>query len=301
MSGRGTQAQAVNPQLDKPGSMKATMPRPPKNTGHMDKVSHLMGTMPDHEIAELCGSTPSIVGRYRRKMGIPAYEGYKFGVGQAPPSKKKARRSDKPAKDADKPKVSGRSKLDPFRDLIGTLPDSEIAGRAGVTNEAVRMYRRRHKIARRPADASRRRKAPAVVETVSATSAAPVVDTGPLVAFADLIGRVPDAEVAAMTGVPVSEVEAWRRARGIEAQWKPETKLAPAAVAAPVAAPVAASRASRPLQGYRVEGTSGGDAFWYLIVASDIAEAAGKAAAAILSKHKGAEISAIRHLGPALA
>lgn len=36
-----------------------------------------------------------------------------------------------------------RSKLDPFRELVGVVPDSVVAERAGVTNAAVVAYRRR--------------------------------------------------------------------------------------------------------------------------------------------------------------
>ena len=51
-------------------------------------------------------------------------------------------------------RVGGRSKLDPFRDAIGTAPDGEIAQRAGVSRSAVRAYRKRHGIrAHRRADA----------------------------------------------------------------------------------------------------------------------------------------------------
>ena len=90
------------------------MPRPPKPTDHLDKVRHLMGTMSDQEVAKKCGSTSSIVGRYRRKHGIPAYEGYKFGKGQRPPSKS----TEKTAQS--KPRRR-RSKIDAFRDQVLSL------------------------------------------------------------------------------------------------------------------------------------------------------------------------------------
>lgn len=40
-----------------------------------------------------------------------------------------------------------RSKLDPFLAQIGKSPDRELAVLAGVSADAVRMYRQRHKIA----------------------------------------------------------------------------------------------------------------------------------------------------------
>ena len=39
-----------------------------------------------------------------------------------------------------------RSKLDPYLNQVGKVPDREIAERAGVSPDAVRMFRQRHKI-----------------------------------------------------------------------------------------------------------------------------------------------------------
>jgi hypothetical protein len=44
------------------------------------------------------------------------------------------------------PRRKRRSKLDPFLAQIGKSPDREIALLAGVSADAVRMYRQRHKI-----------------------------------------------------------------------------------------------------------------------------------------------------------
>ena len=140
------------------------MPRPPKPTAHLDTVRHLMGTMPDHEVAEKCDSTPSIVGRYRRKHGIPAYEGYKFGKGQKPPSKS----VDQPAKS--KTPRRRRSKIDAYRDEVGKIPDADIAEKAGVSVEGVRMYRRRHGIALEPS--ARRRRGSSRKDAANAAAAA---------------------------------------------------------------------------------------------------------------------------------
>lgn len=114
------------------------MPRPPKPTAHLDVVRHLMGTMPDRKVAELCGSTAPIVGRYRRKNNIPAYSASNFGTAPGAPAKLGT-----PEKTSLKPR---RSKLDPFHDQVGSVPDSEIAALAEVTPEAVRMCRRKHNI-----------------------------------------------------------------------------------------------------------------------------------------------------------
>ena len=44
------------------------------------------------------------------------------------------------------PKRKRRSKLDPYRAQIGKVADREIAEQAGVSPDAVRMFRQRHKI-----------------------------------------------------------------------------------------------------------------------------------------------------------
>jgi len=39
-----------------------------------------------------------------------------------------------------------RSKLDPYLHMVGKVPDREVAERAGMTPDGVRMYRQRHGI-----------------------------------------------------------------------------------------------------------------------------------------------------------
>mgnify|MGYP003887568859 CR=1 FL=1 len=48
-------------------------------------------------------------------------------------------------------RTSRRSKIDPYRSLVGQLVDREVAEKAGVTPAAVQAYRRKHGI---PAAAS---------------------------------------------------------------------------------------------------------------------------------------------------
>ena len=116
------------------------MPRRPSPTDHLDAVREKMGTIPDHEVAQLCGSTAAIVGRYRRKHGIKPYQGYKFVKGAKPPG----------AKSSGGTRRARKSKLDPFRDEVGKLPDKVLAEKAGVSVEGVRMYRKRHSISLEP-------------------------------------------------------------------------------------------------------------------------------------------------------
>ena len=76
------------------------MARTPKNYPELDAVRDLMGTMPDAEIAERAKTSAAKVGRYRRKHGIKAYEGYKFGI----------RDGAKAEEDASAPKAKAKSK-----------------------------------------------------------------------------------------------------------------------------------------------------------------------------------------------
>lgn len=281
------------------------MPRPPKPTDHLDAVRHLMGTMPDHQVAELCGSTASIVGRYRRKHDIPAYEGYKFGKGQKPPSKVINK------KKASKPRRR-RSKIDAFRDQVGKIPDAKIAEMAGVSVEGVRMYRRRHGIALEPSARRRRGSRKAAVPATPAVEIAAVVEAAadePKPAkearprrsrrskvdpYRDQVGIVPDSEIAALAEVTPEAVRMYRRKHNIPATWrKPSAEeAAPVTKAARAEAPRSAPVTS---QGYAITVTNNGETQELIVIANDIASAATSAVARVSGT-----VSAIRHLGPAL-
>lgn len=152
-----------------------------------------LGKVADAAIATKAGVSRSVVVNYRKKLGIPAYEGYKFGArddkAAAPaaakstktsrgapaeaPSRRKPGRPPKvkPAEDtaaAPQGKVfrGRKSKLDAFADMLGKVPDSEIARMADVTQENVRTYRMRRGI-----------EGPRPVVT-EAPAKAPVADTG---------------------------------------------------------------------------------------------------------------------------
>ena len=449
------------------------MARPAKPTDNLEKIRHLLGTIPDHQIAEMTGSTVSIVGRFRRRYGVSAYDGYKFGTGQAPPAvAKPAAKATKPAKatkvaalpvaapvakvDVKATKVdvkaakadvkaakaatkaaakgaakavaapvatakapvaapaapakavaapaakSGRvytSKLDDLLSVVGVLPDREVAKMAGISTEGVRMYRRRHDIAMTPGGAKAGKAAKVVAAPVAKAAAAPAPArvappaVAPAVApaaapvaskaavrgkvggrrsaidpYFDLLGTVPDREIAVMADVTIENVRAFRKRQGIASVFSreaaapaaaapaaatpapaaPAKVAAPAAVAAPVAvaaAPVAApvAVAAKPVaapvavaaapvavaaapvavaaapvakpvvaakttsqaastEGYEVETKDGaGLVVGYIVVASNIADAAAKAQAAVGTARPGAQIVAIRHLGPALS
>lgn len=191
------------------------------------------------------------------------------------------------------------SKLEDFADLIGKLSDSEVARRAGVTGQAVRNYRKRRNIpasvaagrpetaapaadaatdkAAPPAKAAASAKAAPPAKAAPATPAAPKAKVevpakspampprrggqpSPIDAFYDLLGTVPDEEIATLAGVSRVAVYKFRARRGIrlapgvassvgEASGPPRaaeepTPATPAAEPAKPAKPAAAAKPS---------------------------------------------------------
>lgn len=97
----------------------------------LDTLRDRLGKVPDRQIAELAGVSRTLVVNYRKRLGIAPYQGHKPVAG-----------SDVPRTFRGRP-----SALDPFTDLLGKVPDAEVARRAGVTAENVRTYRQRRSIA----------------------------------------------------------------------------------------------------------------------------------------------------------
>lgn len=229
------------------------MPRSKKPTDHLDAVKHLMGVMADHEIAVLANSTPSIVGRYRRRLGITAYEGYKFGMGQEPPSRKgdedevaavstpavstpaapvaATAKAVEPAA-----KAPSRSKLDAYRDVIGKLPDAEVAAMANVTAEGVRIYRRRHEIPLTVTSRAGRKPKAAAAPVSTAASAAERIHK-PIVITKELDRAAPAPAAPAPAAPAAVEVPVKRGPGRPRKNPLPETAKTVAPVAKTVAPP----------------------------------------------------------------
>lgn len=289
------------------------MSRPQKSFPELDKLKHLLGTIPDHEIAAKVGINPPTVGRYRRKYGIKAYQGNKFVA--ASPAAKTA------AAPAAAVKVKGtpgrKSKIKPFHDQVGNMLDADVAAMAGVTPQAVLNYRRKHNIplagsskaapkaAKQPAA-----KKPAAKKSTATGAKVPGRRRSKLDPYLDLLGNVPDGEIAEKAGVSTQNVRAFRRRHKIEMVSTPATAKAAAqpaaakpaaAKATPLAKPTRAAvpaTATSALMGFAVDVE--GDTQDYLVVASSITEAAAKAMAAINVRSPGARISMISLIGPAL-
>lgn len=101
-------------------------------SARLDAVRATLGTVSDGEVARRLGIARKTVVEYRKRHGIAP-----FVPARAPAPKKEPATS-----------PTGRtSRLDAFADIIGTLTDREVAERAGMTTENVRMYRQRRGIA----------------------------------------------------------------------------------------------------------------------------------------------------------
>ncbi len=109
----------------------------------VDAVAHLVGKVSDRELAEQIGVTPENVRTWRKRRGIEAT--WQTDAAAAPaeaPKPKPKRKKKRKGKGASRRK----SKLDPWFDQLGAVPDRQIAEQAKVTPENVRAYRKRHGI-----------------------------------------------------------------------------------------------------------------------------------------------------------
>jgi hypothetical protein len=290
----------------------------------LEQIKNLLGTKPDHELAQAVGTQASVVARYRRSLGIPAGS----QDASAPAPKRRGRKPGRPPKNA-RPSKGGRggaraakrSRLDEFRSVIGTIPDKEVAARAGMSVEGVRLYRKRNNIelepgarlkrGRRPKSASggpasAPRKAATQKRATRASQAGPRRRISKLDPYRDMLGSVPDREIADKAGVTAENVRAYRRRHSIPATWREEGEQTSPLPKRGRGRPPGVARATRPgrvgtgQQGYSVHVVVGTTTHEYMIIAPDISSAAEAAQATIRSRHPNGEITAIRHLGPAL-
>jgi hypothetical protein len=297
----------------------------------LEQIKSVLGTKPDHELAQEAGTQASVVVRYRRSLGIPAAAGV-TASGSAPKRRgRKPGRRPKAASTGPGRKASGRggkrgprsSKLDAHRAVIGKIPDRDVAAKAGMSIGGVRLYRKRNKIELEPGARLKRGRKPksatsdtpmprrAEVKRASARTPAP---NGPrrriskLDPYINMLGKVSDAEVAAKAGVTPANVSAYRKRHNIPAARKQDGgTTAPSTKRGRGRPPGPARRESTRLrsagggqQGYSINVLVGTTTHEYLVIAADISSAADQAQATIRGRHPNGEITAIRHLGAAL-
>lgn len=98
-------------------------PTEPARQGSKDRLIEphlkLLGTVPDAEVARRAGVSVRTIASYRARNQISGYKG------RSVPTYRKRR----------------RSRIDPYAEIVGKVPDRVVAEKAGVTLNAVRNYR----------------------------------------------------------------------------------------------------------------------------------------------------------------
>ena len=136
----------------------------------LDACVRLIGTLPDKEVAEQAGVTAENVRTYRIRRGIPASW---RGETAADLARKQSARTKGKRRSAPKQRKPRPSKLDPWRHLLGELPDKQLAEMPGVSAENVRSYRLRRGIAARwRGEGTPETRSPAATERVASPAPA---------------------------------------------------------------------------------------------------------------------------------
>jgi transcriptional regulator with XRE-family HTH domain len=104
----------------------------------------------------------------------------------------------------------GQKRIAAYHELVGVVPDPEIAAMADVSLGTVRNYRRAHGIGSTHRSKSERAKVAGARPTSRRSGR-----SSPLDAFVHLLGTMPDREVAERAGVSMGSVYQYRRNRQI--------------------------------------------------------------------------------------
>ncbi|MCB9688913.1 MAG: hypothetical protein H6738_16080 [Alphaproteobacteria bacterium] len=199
------------------------------------------------ELAERFKVTPGAITAAFKRTGTR-----RRSAPPGPRARRKGRAETDDALDAGAIQSRPHSKDDallPYRDQLGQVPDSEIAGLAGVSVRTVASFRARNDIAGYAGPPRRR--------------ADPGVRSSRIDAFEDLVGSVPDQVVATKAGVSVNAVRNWRIKRGITAHAHARGQVSPAAAPA-------TSRGGA----WKVISGTGAERSVRVVVASSLSEAA---------------------------
>lgn len=286
-----------------------------------------LGKVPDQDIADKAGVSRAVTVAYRKKLGIPAYDGHRHRGKEAaapapapaeePKAAPKVERVKAPkaepkaqpvAKVEEKPAADGsfrgrKSALDKFIHLLGTRPDAEVAALANVTPENVRTYRTRRGIPStwRQADAAPPAPAPVVKAPKPAKSAAVAVAPTPAtqaeVVPAPAPAEAPKAPEVVIVSEPVASAPV-AAAPVVEAAPASEPVQVPAPLV-PVVTP--APVADHAMVAFQVILESEGTTLRYVVVGTDIAAAAGTTLAGLARRHPGYDVRSIERIADVLA
>jgi transcriptional regulator with XRE-family HTH domain len=118
-------ARRVRVSVPEPGERDSANRRNGSKDGNIEQFFHLLGRVPDSEVARLAEVSVRTVASYRSRNDINGYKG---------PRRRPA------------PRGRRESKLEDFKEMLGKLPDRVVADEAGMSLGAVRNYRIKHDI-----------------------------------------------------------------------------------------------------------------------------------------------------------
>ena len=182
-----------------------------------------------------------------------------------------------------------KSALDDFTDIIGVIPDKDVAEKAKVSPENVRTYRLRRGI-----PATFRGESLELLQAKEKRRAAKKASTKPvkrnrrkmrrrrnsrLDPYLELLGDIPDRDLADRAGVTPENVRAYRVRRGIPARWRGEggeaEAVSPGAKKAQVQPQASVPRPAADVNyAYRVVAEVANESREYVVFASNMADAA---------------------------
>jgi len=227
----------------------------------LEPYRDLMGKRPDGEIAKLAGLDRRYVVVFRIHNDIPPYRRGSAAKLEAQPTSAKPRRFRK-------------SKLDEFRHLMGEVPDGRIAELAGCSREAVMRYRKRFDIP--PAPRGRAAEPPVKVRP----PAPPVVEPEPA-APAVVAAPEPDDDLPPELDEVLTDdhIEPAELSEDEEPEPEPEPE--------PEAPPVS--------EGFLVTALHDGEQHEWMVLSTDLAQAASSAMQLVETRTPGAQIIEIRY------
>jgi hypothetical protein len=124
--GKGEGGDSLPPEPGEEGTDSGNAIRPGSKDAKILPHQHLLGEVPDAEVAKRAHVSVRTIASFRARQGIKGYSG---------PRKRGADRAPR------------KSRIDAFAHLVGQFPDRVVAEKAGVSLNAVRNWRMRHNVA----------------------------------------------------------------------------------------------------------------------------------------------------------
>jgi hypothetical protein len=121
--GDGDSGDGLPPEPGDDGDMHT--PRPGSKDTRIIPYLGILGQVPDAEVAAKAHVSVRTIASFRSRHGVGGYKG---------PRKRGADRAPR------------KSRIDPFKHMVGHYPDRVVAAEAGVSLNAVRNYRMRHNV-----------------------------------------------------------------------------------------------------------------------------------------------------------